>query len=172
MRFLQILFLIVTLSNISFAEETNKVSWFHKTFQKLTYKEVIKVSDSPKDICFYVRNRVQYKEDLEDYMKEAIVTWNSKAGDCEDFANCVVTMCKSKGFKAEIKTLFEENNYTGHAIVVGEFNGKRWMSSNGNFQYIDNNQEAQRIIARDMGWDRNKIVMQEYHPSIVNIAKE
>jgi len=159
-----IIFLLI-VSNV-YSQETNNVSWFKKTFKELTMNEVLQVSKSPKDLCFYVHSRVDYKSDINDYTKPANETWNDKTGDCEDFANCILTLCESNGYPADIKIVFENNNPKAHAVVTGVFNGKHWVSSNGNFQYIVDENEIKRLVARDMGWNKRSVNMTSIEDSL------
>jgi len=140
----------------------SEVSWMKKTFQDLSWNEIIAVAQSPKDISRRVKTRVTYKTDVQDEMKPGVKTWNEKQGDCEDFANCVVELCKAKGFDAWVEVYFEANNSRAHAVAMGTWNGKLWMSSNGNFQFVGDVAKAGRAVAMEMGWKSKSVYHEKY----------
>ena len=168
--------MIVLSGNIQLfaADDTGKqeISWFKKTFLSLSWSEVTDVVQSPKEIARRVHTQVDYKTDDVDNMKSGADTWNDKTGDCEDIAECIVEICKAKGFEAWVEVMFEENNGKAHAIAMGKWEGKLWISSNGSYQTVDSKEEAKRIIARDSGWNKkttHSVAWAEYQddPGIV-----
>ena len=155
----------VNASEVKSTVAVSEVSWLKKTFADLSWSEVVAVAVSPKDISRRVKTRVAYKSDVQDEMKRGVQTWNEKQGDCEDFANCVVELCKAKGFDAWVEVYFESNNSRAHAVAMGTWNGRLWMSSNGNFQFVKDTVGAGRVIAMEMGW-KSKSINHERFDSI------
>ena len=139
-----------------------KVSWIKKAFNCLAWDELVAVSQSPSDICARVKDRVVYAADDVDSMKTAPETWEDGRGDCEDFANCIVSLCKAKGFDAWIEVYFEGNNSNGHAVAMGKWNGRLWISSNGNFKFVDTNENACVVVAVEMGWHRGQMMFERW----------
>lgn len=138
------------------------IGWFKKTFSDMSWVEIMNVVESPKDISRRVKTRVDYKADVRDEMKSGESTWNDRAGDCEDFAECVVELCKAKGFDAWVEVYYQENSSQAHAVAMGRWNGRLWISSNGEFQFVDDESKANRVVAREMGWNRNIVHSEAY----------
>lgn len=170
-----ILMMIVLSVNVqTFASDTGKqeISWFKKTFLSLSWSEVIEVVRSPQEVARRVHTQVDYKADDVDLMKSGADTWNDKTGDCEDFAECIVEICKAKDFEAWIEVMFEEGNGNAHSVAMGRWEGRLWISSNGSYQTVDSKEEAKRIVARDLGWNKKQthsVALDEYQkdPGIV-----
>jgi hypothetical protein len=95
-------------------------------------------------------------------MKSGRQTWEDRTGDCEDFAQCIVELCKARGFDAWVEVYYQENSSQAHAVAMGRWNGRLWISSNGSFQFVDDGKEAGRVLARDMGWRRDIVRSESY----------
>jgi hypothetical protein len=143
--------------------ETNKVGWIKKTFSDLTWTEVKTVVESPKDISRRVKTRISYKADTQDEMKSGSKTWTDRMGDCEDYAECVAELCHDKGFDARVEVYFEDNNSKAHAVAMGNYKGRLWISSNGSFQFVSNEAEAIRVVAQEMGWKPGIVHSEAYN---------
>jgi hypothetical protein len=77
--------------------------------------------------------------------------WKSENADCKDFATCVYTACLLKGFPAEIVLYYSFGYNNGHAIVVGVYQDKIWMSSNGGYRIVDSQADITQIMADLLG---------------------
>jgi predicted transglutaminase-like cysteine proteinase len=108
----------------------------------------------PAQICRAVRARVAYTPDTgpADEWSAADRTWDRRKGDCEDFAVCVLALCKANGIQASIRIFVRRGTGDAHAVVVGEWNGSAWMSSNGSFEDLASRHDAAGKVARDLGW--------------------
>ena len=142
--------------------KSSDIGWFRKTFCELSWDEVKISVESPRDICRRVKGQVEYKVDSEDNMKTGIKTWEDKTGDCEDFANCVVELCQANGFEAWVEIYYEANNSSAHAVAMGKYNGRLWISSNGDFQFVKDTDDARRKIARTLGWSSRQVCHDSY----------
>jgi len=136
-----------------------KVSLLRRIFTKLTWEEIETIVDTPKEICAAIRHTVDYKEDFGDEWTAANETWNRGYGDCEDFAIAVLELCKKKGIKADIQVFYPNGSIVGHAVVIGEWKGKMWISSNGWFQYVKSIEHAKKEIKSEIGWKQREILM-------------
>ena len=91
---LWIIFILLSFCDIAYSG-TNGVSWFRGTFGKLTWGEMVEVSDSPREICRRVKVHIDYREDGKYILKGEMETWDDGYGDCDDFANCCFLSSKS-----------------------------------------------------------------------------
>jgi len=128
--------------NIINANNQNKIhiSWLKKTFSTLSWEEMLQVTKTPQDICSEVRANVKYRKDLIDIKKDPKQTWEDKYGDCEDFAFCILEICKIKNIEAKIYIFYEKGNQIqiAHAVVIGN----NWMASNGQYRSITSLEDA------------------------------
>ena len=138
--------------------KNEKIGWVRSTFCSLTWDEIQTVVNTPRSICAAVRTHVNYADDLGDIWATGEETWERKQGDCEDFAACVIDLCKSAGIQAEMQIFFPKGSWEGHAVVVGSWNGKLWISSNGSYQTVKSMDEAKSVIAREAGWRHREIL--------------
>jgi hypothetical protein len=138
-------------------ESAKSIGWFRRTFLSLSWAEVAQVVESPKDISRRVRTQVTYVKDAEDVLSKPEETWKKQIGDCEDMAACVVELCHKNGFDARIHVFYKTGTSEGHAIATGEDNGKLWISSNGWHMKVKSLADAQREVARDMGWENDLV---------------
>lgn len=125
-------------------------------------KDPDKIKIKLRDLAY---NRVEYKSDINvksngdvvlgENWKPAVVTWNDKAGDCEDSTILFVCFCAIAGIPAD--EVFNATGYylqgtkkTGHSFGVCKFKDGNWyvmettsirtpMKFLGNSQYIIKN---------------------------------
>ena len=136
-----------------------KAGWFRRTFCDLTWDEIQTVAKMPKSICAAVRHHVRYAEDLGDNWATGKETWNKKQGDCEDFAACVVDLCKAAGIEATTHIFFPKGSLEAHAVAVGSWRDHLWISSNGWYATVDSMDEAKTLIAKELGWRHKEIMV-------------
>lgn len=133
--------------------------WFRRTFCRLTFSEIITTITSPKEACAAVRHNVTFKEDLDDEWATAETTWNRESGDCEDFAACVVELCKRAGFDAWVEIFYPRDGIVAHAVALGfDKDGNMWMSSNGWFEKVKSVADAKETIAHELRWKNMEIL--------------
>lgn len=142
------------------AEVSQKPGWFRRTFGALTWDEVAQVVESPKEICAKVRHHIKSGEEGP---SAAIMSgkkaWDRGTGDCKDYAACVVELCVKIGAEASVMVFYPKGGWVGHAVVVGRWKGKVWMSSNGWYETVDSLEEAKVIISRECGWRGQEIIV-------------
>jgi hypothetical protein len=136
---------------------STSVGWFRRNFGTLTWQEIRSVVASPKDASAQVRRHVRYQEDLGDVWSGGRETWERAYGDCEDLAAAVVDLVRGLGLEAEIYVFYPAGSWEAHAVAVGRYEGKTWISSNGWHETVDSMEEAKRIIAKEQGW-RSKTI--------------
>jgi len=112
---------------------------------------------SPQEICDAVRARVRYVPDETDHWQTGEETWNRKAGDCEDFAATVRDICLARGFDAQMVIFHAETSNAAHAVVIGQWNGTVWMSSNGDYRVVGSIANAREIVNREFQWNDNHV---------------
>lgn len=150
---------IMALSTMIADAKEEKVGWFRRTFCALTWNEIQTVVKTPREICSAVRHHVRCKEDLGDEWATGKETWERKTGDCEDYAACVVDLCKAAGIEANIQIFYPKGSWEAHAVAVGSLNGQLWISSNGWYETVKSVDDAKRIIAREVGWRHREILI-------------
>jgi hypothetical protein len=142
---------------------SSHVSWIHRTFGELNWSEVVELSKAPRDICRYVNRQVSYRSDFnnETNVPDGKVVFARGYGDCDDIAKSVVALCHEKRFAAEmvilwpkgdIAGLWPKGEIIGHAIVIGNWAGQLWMSSNGKYEIVPSVSHAIKRITLRMGW--------------------
>jgi len=111
-------------------------------------------SRQPRDVCRAVRQRVTYTRDRrpEDSWQGGKETWLRGAGDCEDFAACVKDICSQKGMSANIYVFSSQTVGKAHAVAIGEWNGRLWLSSNGSYEEVSSLWDARERVAQKCGW--------------------
>jgi len=153
---------LIFTCKISLAQNTNKISWFRKTFMELSFEEVIGLVETPKSVCSYVRHRVEYRSDIGDEWANGKETWDRGYGDCEDMAITVSDLCLTMGIKTKMFILYPKGSREGHAIVVGAWKGKLWFSSNGWFEKVSSLSEIKKEVSHEMGWKGRKVMVEYF----------
>lgn len=110
-------------------------SWLKKKLGRLTWSEVQALSlESPESVCRLVRSNVRYARDVKPTWQLPRVTWERGRGDCEDMALLVRDICRHNGLVAELVLYFPAAaGRIGHAVVEGDYRGRHWVSSNGDY---------------------------------------
>ncbi len=102
-----------------------------------------------------VSSQISYRSEDVDRWYSARDTWIRGQADCEDFAICISEMCRELGFESKVYLFFPKGRGQGHAVVVGIWNGKTWMSSNGSFDWVSSFDEVRESVAA-MLWSKPK----------------
>jgi predicted transglutaminase-like cysteine proteinase len=148
-----------TISTVSTSSSSKpRESWFHRMFHKPTWSEVLEQCKSPRDVCNVVGRFIGYRTEEIDYWQSADETWQRGRGDCEDFAICIETLCHKLGFSATINLYFPSGlRGDGHAVAVGTWNGKMWMSSNGSYEEVSSIAEVKETVAQMYGCSKDEM---------------
>jgi len=138
---------------------TNQVEagWFGKRAPKQSWREAIATSETPSQVCRVLSGGVRYRRDSNDTWQSVEKTWSRGAGDCEDFALCVREFCRTLGVDVEIRIYYPLDCYEGHVVAVGQWNGKKWVASNGKYCEAKDNEAIDRYVAREMGTRRSRL---------------
>lgn len=124
-------------------------SWAKKVFGRPDWIEVAHAYESPKAICRLVENEIRYKTEDVDAWSQAEETWTRGRGDCEDFALLIQSLCLQSGIPTKVHLYFPSTGgREGHAVLVGEWNGKVWFSSNGSYEEVKSEQDVRARVAR------------------------
>jgi hypothetical protein len=108
----------------------------------------------PQSVCRYVRARVTYQKDQvpEDQWRSGEETLALGRGDCEDFAAAVRDRCRERGIPSAIYVMRAPDLDGAHAVTIGSWGGRMWMSSNGDYREIRSLEYACELVASDCGW--------------------
>ena len=130
-------------------------SAYAASFDDLRYLRV----NSPFDISRIVRERVSYRSDrgAHDSWKAPEVTWRERGGDCEDFALLVHHVSRMHGIDSEIVIAEGEGRRPGHAVVMGIWQSRYWVSSNGGYREFSSRKEAINFIESESGLQRPRV---------------
>ena len=123
--------------------------------ENATWNDVrTRVEANPMAICQSVSDRVSYAPDRShaDEWRDGSDTWKRRAGDCEDIAQCVKEICDEKGIPADVYVFGSRTTGRGHAVTVGNWNGRMWMSSNGDYTEVSSISEVRKLVAQRNGW--------------------
>jgi len=135
-----------------------KKSWLQKNFSKPNWDDAARECATPRDVCRLVLKHVWYTEEPRDLWSGPQDTWMKGRGDCEDFAVCIQTLCKQLGFDATVQLFYPPKpGAEGHAMVIGNWNGKIWMSSNGAYNEIRSIDDAKKCASRLLWCDAKKM---------------
>jgi transglutaminase-like putative cysteine protease len=130
---------------------TKRRGWFQRLFVKPTWEEARRDCATPADVCRMVRRHVVYREDAVDRWATAEETWQRGAGDCEDFAVCVQKLCRELGIEASVQVFYALTpGRGGHAVVVGEWEGRPWLSDNGSYERLKEPADVAARVSRDL----------------------
>ena len=125
-----------------------KRPWYKRFFCKPTWDQMEFEGDTPENICALVGKHIGYTGEEVDTWTPAEQTWGKGTGDCEDFALCILKVCQDKGFDASIHLFYSLKDFgQGHAVVIGEQNGKLWVSSNGDYEVVDSLDSVKECVA-------------------------
>ena len=126
------------------------------------WDHAVNADGSPADICQAVKTRVTYKRDADDEWQDPATTWKRQSGDCEDFAFCVEALCKETGIDSSVYIIKEKDSLlSAHAVVIGSYHGRMWMSSNGDYREVSSFEDVKTIIARQLRFNLGSISIEE-----------
>lgn len=131
------------------SEDAISPSWTKRTFGRMEWAEAASLKFSnPREIARLVEKNVRYKTEKADAWSTAEETWVAGRGDCEDFAVLIQELCKLNGMETKVHLYFPQGaGKEGHAVLVGEWNGKMWFSSNGAYEEVKSEEEVKRRVA-------------------------
>lgn len=137
-----------TVASATVSEPAPK-SWSKKMFGRVDWTEIEQAYSSPREICRLVEKNIRYTTEEQDNWSPASATWTRGRGDCEDFAICIQELCRLSGLNTKVHLYFPATGgREGHAVLVGEWNGKTWFSSNGSYEEVKSEDEVRGRVAR------------------------
>ncbi len=154
---------LLCLTSDGFAQQpeapktSQSASWFHRTFSTLSWADTITSATSPRDLCWQVRRHVSYCKKPEFQWYDGWLTWSRGTGDCKAMAFCVKELCDEKGFVSWIYVIPPQGRHLGHAITMGLWQGKLWMSSNGQYYAVKSEQDALRQCGYLLGREQDTL---------------
>ena len=153
---------------IATAAPVKEKSWAQRVFGRLDWTEVSHAYATPREICRLVDQNVSYKTEATDDWSPAANTWTRGKGDCEDMAICVQELCRQSGMSSKVHLYFPSTGgREGHAVLVGEFNGKTWFSSNGSYEEVKSEQEVRQRVAKMLSCKESQLWVMKLNESEV-----
>jgi hypothetical protein len=135
-----------------------KKSWFQRFFSQPTWDEAVSSCRNPGDVCRLAERYIMYQAEEADRWSTARETWESRRGDCEDFAVLINEMCRQRGWDSRIELYFPADlKEEGHAVVLGRYNGTAWISSLGSYEEIKFPGEEKKIVANELNCDPDEL---------------
>ena len=143
-------------------------SWAKRVFGRPDWTEVEHAYASPREICRLVDQNISYATEKTDNWSPAASTWARGKGDCEDMAICVQELCRQSGMASKVHLYFPATGgREGHAVLVGEFNGKTWFSSNGSYEEVKSEQEVRQRMAKMLSCKESQLWVMKLNESEV-----
>ena len=138
----------VSAQTVATVTPATSKSWLSKAFGRTAWSEVAKAYDTPREICRVIDRNVRYVTEGQDQWAAPEATWARGRGDCEDFAIAIQELCRLSGIPADVHLYFPAGaGREGHAVLVGEWNGKIWFSSNGTYEEVKSEQDVRKRVA-------------------------
>ncbi|MDA1087385.1 MAG: hypothetical protein O2901_10260 [Verrucomicrobia bacterium] len=139
--------LIVATSGVP-AAAAPKRGWLRRTMTKPSWSQAVAECTTPQDVCRMVQRHIVYTEEDGDTWSAADDTWDGGTGDCEDFAILAQELCLELGFEASVQLYYATApKFTGHAVAIGSWGDKMWVSSNGTYKEFDSQEGVQKHVA-------------------------
>lgn len=105
-----------------------------------------------------VSRAVRYRRDEREYWQSSDKTWERGLGDCEDFAVLIQEMCHELGFpEVMIHVYFSNTTGEGHAVAVGQWEGKMWMADYSSYMDVRSLDDVRRRVAWDLQCNRRDL---------------
>lgn len=131
---------------------TPSVGWFGRTFGSLSWESAVAATTSPSSISWQVRRHLTYSLTPSEHWDDGRLTWQRGYGDCKAFAYCVADLCESKGIPCWVAVVRPKGERIGHAVTMGVWHGKLWMSSNGRYSEHDSLEQALGALVNIAGF--------------------
>jgi hypothetical protein len=130
----------------------SSVGWFVRTFGNISWESAVIATTSPADISWQVRRHVTYRTMVVWDWEDGHKTWDRGYGDCKAFAYCVADLCEAKGIVCWVSVVRPIGEHLGHAVTMGVWEGKLWMSSNGVYGVYESLDHALLALANLKGF--------------------
>jgi len=155
-----ILVSIILVSEGSWAGDmVEKLGFFKRNFGTLSWDQLKTTISTPKQASLSVRRHVHYRENVGNRSTTAKTIWERGYGDCYDKALVVLTLCRAIGSEASLVILCPSGEWEAHAIVVGTWKGKMWMSDDGWYETVSSTDDALRKAIKLQAWRGKKILV-------------
>jgi hypothetical protein len=130
----------------------SSVGWFGRTFGNLSWDSAVAATTSPASISWQVRRHVTYQLTESEPFENGRETWDRGYGDCKAFAVCVADLCEVKDIVCWVSVVRPVGERRGHAVTMGVWQGKLWMSSNGIYGEFKSLDEALKALTNVKGF--------------------
>ena len=91
----------------------------------MSYETFLSTEMSLPQLVATVSARVSYDRDIEDYWTPAADLWESRHGDCEDYALLVSVYLTRHDIEHDLVSFSLEDDLAGHAAVIAHVDGAR-----------------------------------------------
>ncbi|MFP4068167.1 MAG: transglutaminase-like domain-containing protein [Spirochaetaceae bacterium] len=85
---------------------------------RMSYKEFLETEMSLEELVDTVRARVSYEHDVEDFWSPAPGVWETRRGDCEDYAMLISAYLDRWGVEHQVVGFSLTDSLAGHAAVI------------------------------------------------------
>ncbi len=140
-------------------DDRSSKSWFARHFSRPTIEEAFSQCAAPKDICRVMEQNVSARSEEVDHWYSLDETWSRGRGDCEDFAIGIERLCSERGLDAHIVLFYPLTRLgDGHAVAVGSWKGRMWVSSMGSYEEVDSLDDVRKSVARELGCRADQLI--------------
>ena len=144
---------VAVLPAVAAQDETDSTAprrgWFKRTFAKPSWEQALAECTTPREVCRMVQRHIIHTAEDGDTWSAAPDTWDRGAGDCEDFAILAQDLCRELGFETSLQLYYSISPMTaGHAVVVGTWGDKVWVSSNGAYKEFTSQAGVVKHVAK------------------------
>jgi hypothetical protein len=129
-----------------------ELPWYKQIFHRETWKEVSAKHFTPREASFQVKTHIEYKtgDDFEWHGGEDV--WNRGTGDCKHFAITIFKLLRDNVDDKNVILFSNKRDNIMHVVVGGNYKGKYWLSSNGNYYEVKDLVEAKEVIKKELDW--------------------
>jgi hypothetical protein len=91
----------------------------------MSYHEFLSAELSPGELVRIVGARVSYERDVDEYWSAPRGVWETRRGDCEDYAMVVSAYLHRRDIEHMVVGFSLKESLAGHAAVIAELDGTR-----------------------------------------------
>lgn len=91
----------------------------------MSYHEFLSAEFSPGELTRIVGARVSYERDVDEYWSAPRGVWETRRGDCEDYAMVVSAYLDRRDIEHMVVGFSLKESLAGHAAVIAELDGTR-----------------------------------------------
>jgi predicted transglutaminase-like cysteine proteinase len=90
---------------------------FEHFFPMYSYQTFLSKKFTFNELFYAVFARINYRSDFDDFWNTPLTAWNTKNGDCEEFASITSDWLSHHGIENYLTGLSIKGSFMGHAVV-------------------------------------------------------